>query len=241
MSTTIIIPARMESVRLAGKPLLDINGQTLIARVWRQAVAAVQEGWRVYVATDHPAIRDEIVSLGGNVAMTGSCCRNGTERCAQALDSIPGDDRDIIVNLQGDLPFIEPATLRDVVDRMTIANYRLLTIMSPATEIDRLDPNTVKVATGKYMQTLFFSRGEFPQSIALWRHAGVYVFRREVLKKYPSLIIGTWEHAESLEQMRWLEHGFEMFGLPVSSAGVGMEVNTPADLAAARAIAAGKK
>lgn len=215
-----IIPARYESTRFPGKPLVVINGKTMIRRVYEQACKCTQLH-RVLVATDHEAIYKHVRSFNGEVVMTSSHHRSGTERCLEALEAgSAGDTFQYVVNIQGDEPFINPAQISRLANCLTTRHAGLATLIKPIRSVDDLtNPNVVKVVISETGEALYFSRAAIPflrgSDISQWieksvyyKHIGIYGYSAEVLRKIVALPEAVAEKAESLEQLRWLEHGF---------------------------------
>jgi 3-deoxy-manno-octulosonate cytidylyltransferase (CMP-KDO synthetase) len=250
MRFTGIIPARYASTRFPGKPLADIGGKPMIQRVYEQAKKALDH---VAVATDDERIAACVRGFGGEAVMTRSDHRCGTERCAEAWDMIaaalhlPGDGHDsVIVNIQGDEPFIQPEQIRALCgcfgDKTDIA-----TLVKPFTTEDCLadleNPNTPKVVFAEDGRALMFSRSVIPYLRGIpreewlqhgrhYRHIGMYAYRADVLHEIIRLPISPAEQAESLEQLRWLENGYRIQVAVCQS--VSMGIDTPEDLEKAR-------
>jgi len=214
-----IIPARFASTRFPGKPLVEISGKTMVRRVYEQASQSALD--EVVVATDDQRIFTHVQDFGGNVVMTSPAHRSGTDRCAEVAALPQYVDFEIIVNIQGDEPFIQPAQIDLAVG--VLSKNKNCPIATLAKQIEMpgalFDPNAVKVVFGQNMQALYFSRSpvpflrNFPQQDwlakgAFYKHIGLYAFRREVLPALAALPPGRLELAESLEQLRWLENGF---------------------------------
>lgn len=213
-----LIPARYASTRFPGKPLVDIGGKTMIRRVYEQAAQA-KRLTTVAVATDDARIEAEIKSFGGNVIMTRDNHRSGTDRCAEAASKIPGN-WDVVINIQGDEPFVQPAQIDRVAELFDNPVVNIGTLVKQAkTEDELFSPNTIKVVLNKRGEGMYFSRSpipflrDVPQSEWLkqqffYKHIGIYAYRKEVLDVITTLPEGFLEKAESLEQLRWLENGF---------------------------------
>ena len=240
-----IIPARYASSRFPGKPLADICGKTMIERVYVQASKELDE---VYVATDDNRIADAVAAFGGKAVMTSTEHRSGTDRCYEAYRNI-GSDADVVINIQGDEPFIAPSQIEalkacfdtDGVDIASLARQ-----FDPALGFDALfDPNLVKVVMGDKGNALYFSRSIIPyvrstdwqhwlEKQTFYTHVGIYAYRREVLRAIASLPQSPLELAESLEQLRWLENGY-VIRVAVSECET-IGIDTPEDLAAAEKV-----
>ncbi len=217
-----IIPARFASTRFPGKPLADIDGKTMIQRVYEQASKALTH---VVVATDDERIMQAVQHFGGNVVMTASTHQSGTDRCTEALnrhEKTTGKTFHIVVNIQGDEPFVEPAQIETLLSCFTEPETQIATLVKPASDSAALfDPNKPKVVTGAKAQALYFSRSPIPHlrghRTSQWHlnhhyliHIGLYAYRAEVLRIITELTPTPLERAESLEQLRWLEHGYHI-------------------------------
>jgi 3-deoxy-manno-octulosonate cytidylyltransferase (CMP-KDO synthetase) len=235
----VIIPARYESTRLPGKPLADLDGQPMIQRVYARAAAA-RGVERVLVATDDARIADAVRRFDGEVAMTRSDHRSGTDRIAEVARGL---DAEIIVNVQGDLPLLDPTLVGDALaPLLDDPGLPMATISTPLLRREELEnPNVVKVVTDRDGYALMFSRSPLPYhrdglpaSGPLGdKHIGLYVYRREFLLSFASLAPTPLEQAEQLEQLRALEWGFRIKVTSVTAASI--EVDTPRDLERARA------
>ncbi len=219
MRAVCVIPSRYGSVRLPGKPLIDLNGKTLIRRVYERAKAAelVDD---VVVATDDPRICDEVMGFGGKSVMTPVSLPTGSDRVARAMEEID-EAFDIVLNLQGDEPQVDPKDL----DRLLAVfqenpDTELVSLMAPLhAEEDVNNINYVKVVVDEQHMALYFSRLPVPywrkredavwnqRPANYWLHIGVYAFRREVVSRFACWPRSSLEIAESLEQLRLLEHG----------------------------------
>ncbi len=237
-SVVVVIPARYESTRLPGKPLVDIAGKPMIQHVYERASEARGVD-RVLVATDDDRIRDAVTSFGGEVAMTSPAHTTGTDRIAEAVGGL---DISIVVNVQGDLPLLDPENVAAAVEPMladsTLPMSTLKTAIRDRAEIDK--PNIVKVVTDTNGRALYFSRAPIPcwrdgfhHGVQAYRHIGLYAYRRDFLLDFARLAPTPLEQAENLEQLRALEHGFRIQVVEVAEAGA--EVDTPGDLDMVRA------
>ena len=236
MKTSIIIPSRMASSRLPEKPLADIFGKSLVMRVYGQAVK-VPSADEVIVATDHKVIFDHVIAHGGKAVMTSPDHQSGTDRVAEVTRSL---NSDIIINLQGDEPLIHPGQIEDLIHLMKEENVQIGTQCQRLTDPDLLfDYNVVKVVRDDNDKALYFSRQAIPairdagygQWISLtpyYRHIGLYGFKKDILHRITALPSSTYEKVESLEQLRWLQHGFTVYCKVTDYASVG--VDTPEDL-----------
>lgn len=238
MKVVSIIPARWGSTRFEGKPMADINGKPMIQRVCERAKAArLING--VTVATDDERIFKAVTSFGGAAVMTSAKHASGTDRIAEAIKNI---DADIVVNVQGDEPLIEPsaidAAVAPMIEDLSLQVCTLKTIIID--EHEYRDPNVVKVVTDKDGFALYFSRSPVPfarrpfQEIRAYKHIGLYVYRREFLSRFASMKPTGLEIAESLEQLRALENGVKI--KVVETAYNPISVDTPEDLERVRGI-----
>ena len=244
MNPIILIPARMASTRLPGKPLADIAGLPMIVRVWRQATAA-GIGPVVVAAAEHE-IAAVIQAVGGHAVLTARELPSGSDRIFAALQAVdPVGAHDVIVNLQGDLPDFDPAYIRKVVEPLSDPAVDIATLaVEIDNDADRNDPNVVKpvvawTADGRCGRALYFSRTLIPAGAgAVFHHLGIYAYRRSALARFVALPPSPLENREKLEQLRALEAGMHVSVARVDS--VPLSVDTPADLAKARALL-GKK
>jgi 3-deoxy-manno-octulosonate cytidylyltransferase (CMP-KDO synthetase) len=240
VTAIVLIPARMASTRLPGKPLADIGGAPMIVHVWRRAMEAGIG--RVVVATDAPEVAAAIRAAGGEAAMTRADHVNGTARIHEALAAI-GDEAEIIVNIQGDIPTVAPASVRAALMPLADPAVDIATIAAVIVRDDeRTNPNVVKVvgtpATGTILRALYFTRATAPHGEGpLYHHIGLYAYRRAALERYVALPPSPLEKREKLEQLRALEAGMRIDVAIVDAVPLG--VDTPADLERARALLAG--
>jgi 3-deoxy-manno-octulosonate cytidylyltransferase (CMP-KDO synthetase) len=237
MNPIVLIPARMASTRLPGKPLADIAGTPMIVRVWRQAVAAGLGP--VVVAAAEREIAQAVEAAGGKAVMTAPDLPSGSDRIFAALEAIdPQGAHDAVVNLQGDLPAIDPSAIRASVEALGSADIATL-----AAEIgdaaDAGNPNVTKAVVawdrgGRLGRALYFTRARAPYGEGpLFHHVGIYAFRREALKRFVALAPSPLETREKLEQLRALEAGMTIAVARVDE--VPLSVDTPQDLERARA------
>ena len=225
-SAIAIIPARYQSTRLPGKPVIKVSGKTLIEHVYRRVEqAGLIE--RILVATDDERIAKAVQGFGGNVTMTRMDHQSGTDRLAEAAASLPPDT--LIVNVQGDEPLIEPEVIDRAIAAARLGDAEIVTLrtkLSDRTAIE--DPNRVKVVVDNLGFALYFSRSPVPSTGTTFLHLGLYVYRAGFLKRFTQLERTPLEIAERLEQLRALEHGFHIRVIEVESASWG--IDTPADL-----------
>lgn len=235
----ILIPARMASTRLPGKPLADIAGEPMIVHVWRRAREA--NLGPVWVATDSPEIAAAVEKAGGRATITRGNHASGTDRIHEALRAAdPAERAGIVVNVQGDEPTLNPA---DLVTAAALLSDRSVDIATLAAEIvephERDDPNVVKVVGSpvgpQRLRALYFTRATAPAGDGpLYHHIGLYAFRRAALERFVTLPPSPLERRERLEQLRALEAGMRIDAAIVASVPLG--VDTPADLETARAM-----
>ena len=238
----VIIPARLASTRLPDKPLADIHGDPMIVHCWRRAVEAAVGP--VVVACAEQAIVAAIQAAGGRAVLTDPAHPSGSDRIYEALLSIdPGGAHDVIINLQGDLPTIEPAVIRAVLTPLADASVDIATIAAPITEAaERDDPNVVKIALplapgATVGPGLYFSRATIPAGDGPhYHHIGLYAYRRSALARFVGLPPGVLEQRERLEQLRALEADMRLGVALVDTVPLG--VDTPADLERARTLLA---
>ena len=215
MQTIGIIPARYDSVRFPGKPLVDIRGKTMIQRVYERASAA-QKLDLVVVATDDPRIEEAVQAFGGRVEMTRRDHLSGTDRVAEAALAFP--EADIIINIQGDEPFIFSEQINQLVRFIRERpSLEIATMAKRITERNLIEnPNVVKVVTNVNTQALYFSRAPIPfqrggeKDSHFWKHIGLYIFRAEALQRITALPPHPLEQTEKLEQLRWLANGLKI-------------------------------
>lgn len=233
MKVICVIPARYASTRLPGKPLSMICGKPMIQRVYEQACKAeVPE--KVVVATDHELVFNAVKAFGGNVIMTSADHPSGTDRLAEVALNYP--DVDVIVNVQGDEPMIPPEVIDDLANTFEDdADLSMATLKVEMQQEDYDNPAAVKVVTDLNGYALYFSRSQIPYprnmpvDYKVFKHVGIYAYRRDFLLKYAALTPTPLERAESLEQLRALENGYKIKVLESDFQGVG--VDTPEDLA----------
>lgn len=240
IKTLGVIPARYASSRFPGKPLADIFGKPMVRWVYERASMASKLD-AVVVATDDERIAAAVRGFGGQVVLTDANHPSGTDRCAEVLRRPEFAAMDLVVNIQGDEPGIEPAAIDALVDLLLAdAGIDIATTATPLTIAqDLFDPNVVKVVCGKGGRALYFSRSAIPHvrntdpegwlaASPFLRHLGMYAYRREALLRAASMPPSPLELAEALEQLRWLENGLTIGVTLVASASP--SVDTPADL-----------
>ena len=238
MKVLCVIPARYASTRLPGKPLSMIAGKPMIQHVYERACQA-QLPNEVVVATDNELVEKAVLNFGGKAVMTSPDHPSGTDRLAEVALMYP--DVDVIVNVQGDEPMIPP----EVIDRLaesfnSDADLNMATMKVVMDEEDYENPAAVKVVTDQQGYALYFSRSLMPyprnkpEGFKVFKHVGIYAYRRNFLLKYAALAPTPLEKAESLEQLRALENGYKIKVLESDFQGIG--VDTPEDLAAVNAL-----
>jgi len=236
----VLIPARMASTRLPGKPMADIHGRPMIVHVLEAARAAAVGP--VAVACDDPAIESAIRAAGGTAVMVADDLPSGTDRIERALALLdPSGAHDVVVNLQGDLPAIPPALLRAVLTPLADPSVDIASLVAPVVSAEEAAaPSVVKCACAfppgaTIAPALYFSRHAIPSGEGpLWHHIGLYAYRRAALARFVALPASPLETREKLEQLRALEAGMRIAVARVETAPFG--VDTPADLARARAV-----
>ena len=242
MKVTAIIPARYSSTRLPGKVLKDICGKTMIQRVYEQVNKAKNLD-QVIVATDDRRVYEEVESFGGQVEMTAKSHSTGTDRLAEVAQNL---DSEIIVNVQGDEPLLDPKMIdqavKPLLEDTTIKMGTLKHKIEDEEELE--DPNAVKVITDKNDFALYFSRSLIPyprtdQNIDFYKHIGLYVYRRKFLLEYTKLEPTKLEKKESLEQLRVLENNYKIKVVETSAQIIG--VDTEEDLEKVRDIIKSKE
>lgn len=238
MNFRVVIPARYAATRLPGKPLRLLGGVPIVARVWAQAQASGAA--QVVVATDDVRIAEVIHAVGGEVCLTASTLASGTDRVCAAAEQLGWQDEAVIVNLQGDEPFMPPALIRQVAELLACSGCPVATLATPlAAETEFAAPQIVKVVTDQQGRALYFSRAPIPHPragggapVAARRHLGLYAYRLGPLRQFVRWPVAPLEQLEQLEQLRWLWHGQAIAvadSLQASLPGI----DTPEDLAQA--------
>jgi 3-deoxy-manno-octulosonate cytidylyltransferase (CMP-KDO synthetase) len=236
MKTIGIIPSRYDSTRFPGKPLAIINGKSMVQRVYEQTLKCPRLS-TVVVATDNDTIAGHVQGFGGNAVMTSEGHATGTERCHEALllSEQQGIYHDVAINIQGDEPFIDPGQIDQVIGLFSDEKINIGTLIKRISENGQLnDPNIVKVVVGISKKALYFSRAAIPfvrdkdkqqnpEALSFYKHIGIYGYRSETLKALIKLPPGNLEAAESLEQLRWLEHGFEIYTAETAAESTGID------------------
>jgi len=213
-----IIPARYASTRFPGKPLIDINGKSMLQRVYEQALKSSSLS-SVVVATDDERIFNHVKNFGGEVVMTGAHHASGTDRCHDAVQQLDANI-EYVINIQGDEPFIVPEQIDELASALHDKHIELATQMIKVNSHEILfDKGEVKIVLNTNDEALYFSRmvipfikgvpeNEWHLHYDYYRHVGMYAYRKDVLEKITALPVSSLEKAESLEQLRWIENGF---------------------------------
>jgi 3-deoxy-manno-octulosonate cytidylyltransferase (CMP-KDO synthetase) len=231
----VVIPARYGSTRLPGKPLVSLNGQPMIQRVYERAKSAHRVD-RVIVATDDNRIVKAVTSFGGEARMTRPDHRTGTERVAEVAAHVEGE---VFVNVQGDEPLLDPAAVDTAISALLQEPQAAVATVATPIKVpgDIMDPNVVKVVLDFDDNALYFSRAPIPWvrdtgntiQVRHLKHLGLYVFQRDALLEYPTLPQGELERIEQLEQLRWLENGSKIRVAEVEHDAISVDV--PEDVA----------
>jgi 3-deoxy-manno-octulosonate cytidylyltransferase (CMP-KDO synthetase) len=232
-----IIPARYASTRFQGKPLCKIGGKTMIECTYNQVVK-VEEFSEIVVATDDVRIFDAVCSFGGKAVMTSPNHSSGTDRSAEAFLQLgyPSENT-VVVNIQGDEPFIKPEQIQELLACFSLADVRIATLINKINSQETLaNPNVVKVVISNENKALYFSRYPIPflrnismENVDFYQHIGIYAYRADVLADLVKIPPSALEKAESLEQLRWLQAGYDIYTQQTqyeASAGI----DTPEDL-----------
>ena len=241
MKVLAVIPARYASTRFPGKPLAMIHGKPMIRRVYEQCQKSGKID-EVVVATDDERIANAVTGFSGNVVMTSSTHKSGTERCNEVANRYQNDGKafDIVINVQGDEPYIEPSQIDLVASCFSDDEVEIGTLIKKIENPGELfDPNVVKIVTGNDGAAILFSRQAIPflrgveknewlKHHDFFKHIGIYAYRSGVLKTIAGLSPTSLEKAESLEQLRWLENGYKIKTLITTFESI--SVDTPGDL-----------
>jgi len=222
MNVLGIIPARWASTRFPGKPLVKIGEKSMIHRVYEQSRKILEH---VVVATDDERIVDEVHQFGGQVVMTSTNHQSGTDRCAEALDIYEKENNikiDVVVNIQGDEPFIQPEQISDIIACFDDSRAEISTLIKKITDKEALfNPNNPKVVINKNSEAIYFSRSTIPyvtntdesewlNKFDFYEHLGLYGYKSNILRELTTLTPSILERSESLEQNRWLENGYRI-------------------------------
>lgn len=222
MKTLAIIPARYASTRFPGKPLVNINGKSMINRVYEQVLLNKKIS-DIIVATDNDSIFQHVVEFGGKACMTSENHTSGTERCGEVIEKLKDDNFDVVINIQGDEPFINPEQINLLLDCFKNKETQIATLKKKIHNNQDLEnPNIVKVVCNLNNYALYFSRfpipynrntikGKWIQFANYYKHIGIYGFKIEILKQIVQLKNSCLDNIESLEQLKWLENGYKIF------------------------------
>jgi len=212
-----IIPARFDSSRFPGKPLIDLKGKSMIQRVYEGAKKSNRLS-EIIVATDDQRIYDEVIRFGGKVMMTSDDHPSGTDRCAEIAKKFP--EMDVVINIQGDEPLVDYRQLEQLIDAFENAETQIATLGHFSVSVSDLEnPNRIKIVVNHKNHALYFSRSAIPNAdhsnnnnkhYPFLRHIGLYAYRAEVLQTLTSLKPTILEKTESLEQLRWMFYGFSI-------------------------------
>jgi len=239
MKCLAIIPARYASTRFPAKPLAMLGGKPIIERVYTQVRRAVED---VVVATDDERIYDAVCNFGGRAVMTSTEHQSGTDRCYEAMTKV-GGDYDVIINVQGDEPFIQPEQIESLVACFDDPATDIATLVKPFSEADGIEalenPNSPKVVITRDMKAIYFSRSVIPYMRGVerqewlskhtyYKHIGMYAFRSKTLGEITRLEQSSLELSEKLEQLRWLENGYRI-GVGITDIET-IGIDTPDDL-----------
>ncbi len=239
MNPLILIPARMAATRLPNKPLADIGGKPMIVRAWEQAALS---GFRVAVAAGDPEIVEAVEAAGGLAVLTDPALPSGSDRIRAAVEAVdPDAAHDVVINIQGDMPFASPDLARacaDLLARESACDIATL-VAAEADVSDRTNPDVVKAVLAlpegqTSGRALYFTRSTLYGDGPVWRHVGIYGYRRDALMRFCAAPPSPLEKREKLEQLRALEMGLQIWASVIADAP--LSVDNPSDLAAARAL-----
>ncbi|MBQ2122999.1 MAG: 3-deoxy-manno-octulosonate cytidylyltransferase [Bacteroidaceae bacterium] len=247
MKFLALIPARYASTRFPAKPLAMLDNKPIVQHVYERVVKAFDDA---YVVTDDMRIYDAVLAFGGRCLMTGVHHKSGTDRCCEALESLEAEHQhyDVVVNIQGDEPFISLSQLDAIKTCFNDEKAQIATLIKPFTPTDGIEalenPNSPKVVIDNQMNAMYFSRSVIPylrgvarenwlEKHVFYKHIGLYAYRTEVLKQITQIPYGQLEAAESLEQLRWLQAGYVIKTAVTEEETIG--IDTPEDLEKAKA------
>ncbi|MDR2971269.1 MAG: 3-deoxy-manno-octulosonate cytidylyltransferase [Bacteroidales bacterium] len=234
-----IIPARYASTRFPGKPLVDIDGKSMIQRVYEQAKQSAAH--KVIIATDSELILNHAATFGGYAVMTSEHHQSGTERCGEVVATLLKqkqiEEDDVVINVQGDEPFLKPEQINTLISSFKNRKVKIVTLIKSVKYDDVAgNPNIVKVVVDQKLRALYFSRAPIPfyrnagesESTLCWKHIGIYAYRVKTLLKLVQLEPTLLEKAEMLEQLRWIEHGYKIRTCTTEVENI--SIDTPEDL-----------
>ncbi len=234
-----IVPARFGSTRFPGKPLADINGKSMIQRVYEQCIQANRLS-RLVIATDDERIFNHVNDFGGNAVITSPQHQSGTDRCAEIMEKIGVEKWDVVINIQGDEPYIHPEQIDLLCSTFDSEETKVATLVKKITSIDELfNHNNVKVILNKRKEAIYFSRTPIPYNrnfpeqewlkySTYYKHIGIYGYRTQTLLELSKLAKTNLEVTESLEQLRWIENGYNV-RVEITSL-ESISIDTPDDL-----------
>jgi len=234
-----IIPARYASTRFPGKPLAIIHGKSMIQRVYEQ-VSLAKTISKIIVATDDERIAAHVKAFGGNVCMTSENHNSGTERCFEVVETIKDLAMDVVINIQGDEPYINPTQIDLLATAFEKKEIEIATLIKKIHQNEELlSPNVVKVVKDLHQRAIYFSRSPIPflrgclqedwlKKADYYKHIGIYAYRSAILQKIVTLPLSKLEKTESLEQLRWIENGFSVHTAITEFESIA--IDTPEDL-----------
>lgn len=234
-----IVPARYGSTRFPGKPLVDINGKTMIQRVYEQCIQSKRLS-RLLIATDDERIMNHVKEFGGDALYTSPKHQSGTDRCAEVIEQLGAEKWDVVINIQGDEPFINPGQIDLLCSTFDEKDTLLATLVKKIDSVDELfNHNNVKVILNKRNEAVFFSRSPIPYNrnfpeqewlkySTYYKHIGIYGYRTKTLMEVSRLAKTNLEVTESLEQLRWIENGYVIKAAITSMESIA--IDTPDDL-----------
>lgn len=236
MSFTVLIPSRYDSTRLPGKPLADLNGKSLIQRVYE--AAKLSEASSIFVATDSKKIEEECDSFGGRSILTKSSHQTGSDRLSEAATLLSLDDDQIIINLQGDEPFIDHRDINALAEMALKTNADMITLYADLEAKDKNDKNVVKISIQNIDEAISFSRkfnGSLSAGVSTFRHLGIYAYKVSFLREFIKLSQSRNELLENLEQLRVLDNQGSIKAIK-SLGSIHLGIDTQEDLNEARKI-----
>src|SRR5690554_3639801 len=242
MEFIVIIPARFQSSRFPGKPLVRLGGKPMIQWVCENAAQVLEHVW---VATDDERIMQAVEAFGGNAVLTSSAHQSGTDRCAEAAEKLKKNiSFDVVINIQGDEPFVQAEQLKQLMSCFDNKTEIATLVKKIESNEELFNPNRPKVVLDEQHNALYFSRSPIPyvrdvekanwlRNNTFWAHIGMYAYRKDILQQITQLNPGKLEQTEALEQLRWLGNGYRIKTAVTRFQGIG--IDTPEDLMAAEA------